>query len=119
MCEEELSNNTGVQARLEGLVGKSSGLIETLPKPIQRRIKYLHTLQGEYDQREEEYEKELDELDKKYEKIYGEGLDLDSVACFLWKLGRRIGGHLGGGQSALGKRECSMRGNCLDLAGDN
>lgn len=61
-----------VQARLEGLVGKSSGLIETLPKPIQRRIKYLQTLQGEYDEREEEYERELDELDKKYEKIYGE-----------------------------------------------
>lgn len=60
-----------LQARLDGLVGKPSGLIETLPKPIQRRIKYLQNLQGEYDDREEEYEKELDELDKKYEKIYG------------------------------------------------
>jgi hypothetical protein len=61
-----------LQARLDGLVGKPSGLIETLPKPIQRRIKYLQTLQGEYDEREQEYEKELDELDQKYEKIYGE-----------------------------------------------
>ena len=71
-----------MQARLEGLVGTSSGLIETLPKPIQRRIKYLQTLQEEYDEREEEYERELDALDKKYEKIYGEHLSW-LLAC-LW-----------------------------------
>ena len=60
-----------LQARLESLVGRPSGLIETLPKPIQRRIKYLSNLQEEYDTKEEEYQKELDELDRKYAALYG------------------------------------------------
>ena len=61
-----------LQARLDGLIGNSSGLIETLPRPVQKRIQYLRNLQEEYNDREKEYEKELDELDQKYEKIYGE-----------------------------------------------
>ena len=60
-----------LQARLDGLIGNSSGLIETLPRPVQKRIQYLRNLQEEYNDREKEYEKELDELDQKYEKIYG------------------------------------------------
>lgn len=52
-------------------MGRPSGLIETLPKPIQRRIKYLRDLQDEYDATEEEYQKELDELDRKYAALYG------------------------------------------------
>jgi hypothetical protein len=92
-----------LQARLDGLVGKPSGLIETLPKPIQRRIKYLQNLQGEYDDREEEYEKELDELDKKYEKIYGVHLHQErdcSQICFLsWPA------TIAGGQTTFGVAE--------------
>ena len=68
----ELSFSLILEARLDSLVGRPSGLIETLPKPVQKRIKYLKVLQEEFDEREEEYEKELDELDKKYAAIYGE-----------------------------------------------
>ena len=60
-----------LQARLDSLVGRPSRLIETLPKPVQKRIKYLKVLQAEFDEHEDEYYEELDELDKKYAAIYG------------------------------------------------
>lgn len=70
-----------LQARLDGLIGNSSGLIETLPRPVQKRIQYLRNLQEEYNDREREYEKELDELDQKYEKIYGETCSIALCRC--------------------------------------
>ncbi len=39
---------------------------------MQKRIQYLRNLQEDYNEKEKEYERELDELDQKYEKIYGE-----------------------------------------------
>lgn len=65
------ANMPMVQARLDSLVGRPSGLIETLPKPIQKRIQYLRTLQEEYDEKEDEFRKELRELEKKYDALYG------------------------------------------------
>jgi len=55
-----------LQKRLGNLIGKSSGYFETLPKPVQNRVKVLKTLQHQKDEIDTEYKKELAALEKKY-----------------------------------------------------
>jgi len=55
-----------LQRRLGSLVGRSSGYFETLPKPIQNRVKVLKTLQHKKDEFDAEYKKEFAALEKKY-----------------------------------------------------
>ena len=45
-----------LQAKLDSLVGKSSGYIETLPLKIQDRVNTLQEIQTEYDELEEKFQ---------------------------------------------------------------
>lgn len=58
----------GIQAQLGGLIGADSGYFDTLPKVVQRRVRALRNLDREYEKIEEEFEKELKELELKYHK---------------------------------------------------
>lgn len=68
-----LAGMTGVQAamysmvqnKLEGLVGKSSGYIETLPLPVRKRIEGLKGVHSDFAKIEKEYKREMMELDRK------------------------------------------------------
>lgn len=60
-----------MQARLNTMIGKSSGFVETLPKQVQARIQALRDLQEKHDDAETEYQKELKALQEKYNAIYG------------------------------------------------
>lgn len=70
-----------IQARLDTLVGRPSGFVDTLPRAVRARVRFLQALQSQYDDLEEEYKRELDELDRKYDALYGES----------WRKGRRGG----------------------------
>ena len=59
------------QAKLSGMVGKSSGYVETLPPHVRSRIEYLQTLQKQYDGLEGQYKAELEALRAKYRGLYG------------------------------------------------
>ncbi|KAG8983012.1 hypothetical protein FRB90_006364 [Tulasnella sp. 427] len=59
-----------VQNKLEGLVGKSSGYIETLPIPVRKRIEGLKGVHSQFSKVEAEYKRELMELDRKYLGLY-------------------------------------------------
>ena len=59
------------QARLNRMVGRSSGFIETLPRAVRGRIDYLRSLQEKHDDLEEEYNTELRALEAKYDALYG------------------------------------------------
>ena len=59
------------QARLNRMVGRPSGFIETLPQAVRGRIEYLRSLQEKHDDLEEEYNTELRALEAKYEALYG------------------------------------------------
>ena len=61
-----------VQAKLSGMVGTSSGYLESLPKPVRNRIAFLDMLQGQHDTIEENYQKEKAALEAKYRAMYGE-----------------------------------------------
>ncbi len=63
-----------VQAKLNTMIGKSSGFIESLPPLVQARIEFLRDLQQQHDDFEEQFLKERAELEAKYRKLYGEGL---------------------------------------------
>lgn len=58
------------QKRLGSLVGKSSGYLEGLPNVVQNRVKALKNLHTKRVAIESEFEKELAELEKKYEALY-------------------------------------------------
>jgi len=58
------------QRRLGSLVGKSSGYLESLPNVVQNRVKALKHLHTKRVAIETEFEKELAELEKKYEALY-------------------------------------------------
>lgn len=45
-----------LQEKLDSLVGRSSGYIESLPMKIRDRVQALQTLQGEYDELEEKFQ---------------------------------------------------------------
>jgi len=59
------------QKQLErSLVGKSSGYLEGLPKQVQERIKALKFLHSQRVKLEKDFNKELKELETKYETLY-------------------------------------------------
>ncbi|KAG8957630.1 hypothetical protein FRC03_009937 [Tulasnella sp. 419] len=59
-----------VQDRLNTLIGRSSGYIESLPKTVRLRVEGLKGVQTEYKKAQAEYAKELIELDRKYLALY-------------------------------------------------
>lgn len=59
-----------VQNKLEGLVGKSSGYIESLPLPVRKRIEGLKGVHSDFAKIEKEYKREMMELDRKYLGLY-------------------------------------------------
>lgn len=59
-----------LQAKLDSLVGRSSGYIETLPAKIRDRVNALNVIQGEYDELEEKFQEEKAALEAKYAKLY-------------------------------------------------
>lgn len=69
-----LSQNPAIvammQHKLNGLLGKSSGYIESLPKDVQRRITGLKGIQGEHSKLEAQLQEEVLELEKKYFKKF-------------------------------------------------
>ncbi|KII83897.1 hypothetical protein PLICRDRAFT_32622 [Plicaturopsis crispa FD-325 SS-3] len=55
-----------VQGRLAGLVGKSSGYIESLPVEVKRKVKALKGVQVKQNELQNQYKRECLELEKKY-----------------------------------------------------
>ncbi|KAF2106794.1 putative nucleosome assembly protein Nap1 [Lophiotrema nucula] len=75
--EEEISAAAGLfannpalinmmQAKLSGLVGRSSGYIESLPGSVRRRVAGLKGIQKEHSKLEAEFQEEVLQLEKKY-----------------------------------------------------
>lgn len=60
-----------MQAKLDQLIGSSSGFLESLPAKVQRRIQYLEQLQETHDELSESFEDELAELEEKYRLKFG------------------------------------------------
>ena len=52
------------------MIGKPSGYIETLPKPLRNRIAYLGELQDQHDDLEEKLHEEQVALHRKYEALW-------------------------------------------------
>lgn len=69
-----------IQGRLNTLVGKSSGYIESLPPAVQARIKALKDLQSEHKKLDKQMQNEITEIEKKYAKL-AEPL-YEKVGCF-------------------------------------
>ena len=59
------------QAKLDELIGSSSGFIESLPLKVRRRIQYLEQLQETHDELVEAFDEELAALEEKYRLQYG------------------------------------------------
>jgi nucleosome assembly protein 1-like 1 len=59
-----------IQGKLGTLIGRSSGYIESLPRPVQDRLTSLKSLQADYSQLELKFQEEILELEKKYLEIY-------------------------------------------------
>jgi nucleosome assembly protein 1-like 1 len=59
-----------LQAKLDGLVGLSSGYVEELHPKIRARLFSLQVLQTERDELFEKYSEERRQLEEKYEKLY-------------------------------------------------
>ncbi|KAG5981272.1 hypothetical protein E4U55_003111 [Claviceps digitariae] len=55
-----------IQGRLGSLIGRSSGYIESLPLSVRRRVAGLRAVQQEHSKIEDEFQKEVLELEKKY-----------------------------------------------------
>ncbi|EFY97617.1 nucleosome assembly protein [Metarhizium robertsii] len=55
-----------IQGRLGSLIGRSSGYIESLPPAVRRRVAGLRGVQHEHSKLEDEFQKEVLELEKKY-----------------------------------------------------
>ena len=70
-----------MQGHLEGMIGKPSGLIESLPKTLRNRLAYLGELQDQHDELAEKLHEEQVALQRKYEKLWGEFLNLQSCFC--------------------------------------
>ena len=54
------------------MIGKPSGLIESLPKTLRNRLAYLGDLQDQHDELAEKLHEEQVALQMKYEKLWGE-----------------------------------------------
>lgn len=59
-----------LQGKLDGMVGRNSGYIQTLPAPVKRRIKALKKLQLEATKIEAKFYEEIHQLECKYLKMY-------------------------------------------------
>ncbi|GJJ16323.1 hypothetical protein Clacol_010621 [Clathrus columnatus] len=59
-----------VQGKLSGLIGKSSGYIESLPVEVKRNIEALIGVQSDYIKLQKEHKKEVLELEKKYMALF-------------------------------------------------
>jgi nucleosome assembly protein 1-like 1 len=55
-----------MQNKLQGLVGKSSGYVESLPAPVRRRVAGLKGVQKEHSKLEAQFQEEVLELEKKF-----------------------------------------------------
>lgn len=55
-----------IQGKLNTLVGRSSGYIESLPAPVRRRIDGLKGVQKDHSKLEAEFQEEVLQLEKKY-----------------------------------------------------
>ncbi|KAK2598983.1 histone chaperone [Conoideocrella luteorostrata] len=55
-----------IQGRLGSLIGRSSGYIESLPPVVRRRVAGLRAVQQEHSKLEDDFQKEVLELEKKY-----------------------------------------------------
>ena len=55
-----------LQGKLDSLVGRSSGYIESLPRPVRQRVAGLNGIQKEHLKLQAEHQKEVIELEKKY-----------------------------------------------------
>ncbi|PNS15510.1 hypothetical protein CAC42_769 [Sphaceloma murrayae] len=55
-----------MQSKLSGLVGKSSGYVESLPGPIRKRVAGLKGIQKEHSKLEAEFQEEVLALEKKF-----------------------------------------------------
>jgi len=58
-----------VQGKLSGLIGKSSGYIESLPVEVKRNIEALKGVQVEFTKLQKEHKKELLELERKVRRL--------------------------------------------------
>ena len=56
--------------RLSSLVGKSSGYIESLPQEVRQRVTALKALQSDHNSIEQEFQREILELEKRYAQRY-------------------------------------------------
>lgn len=61
---------SALQGHLEGMIGKPSGLIESLPKTLRNRLAYLGDLQDQHDELAEKLHEEQVALQMKYEKLW-------------------------------------------------
>ncbi|GAA6018744.1 hypothetical protein JCM10207_005564 [Rhodosporidiobolus poonsookiae] len=59
-----------VQGRLSGLIGRSSGYVESLPPAVQYRLTALKGVQRDHSALEAEFQKDIFELEKKYAEKY-------------------------------------------------
>ncbi|KAK0626683.1 hypothetical protein B0T14DRAFT_113485 [Immersiella caudata] len=55
-----------IQGRLGGLIGRSSGYIESLPEEVKRRVAGLKGIQKDHSKLEAEFQEEVLQLEKKY-----------------------------------------------------
>jgi len=58
-----------LQQRLDKLIGVDSGYLDTLPQSVQKRIKALKKLQSDHDALEEQFRKEMEAIEKKYDGL--------------------------------------------------
>src|SRR5262249_36314071 len=59
-----------MQSKLSGLVGRSSGYVESLPAPVRKRVAGLKGIQKQHSELEAQFQKEVLELEKKYFKKF-------------------------------------------------
>ncbi|KXL50800.1 hypothetical protein M433DRAFT_151082 [Acidomyces richmondensis BFW] len=55
-----------MQNKLQGLVGRSSGYVESLPAPVRRRVDGLKGIQKEHSKLEAEFQEEVLQLEKRF-----------------------------------------------------
>jgi nucleosome assembly protein 1-like 1 len=69
-----LANNPALialmQTKLNGLIGRSSGYIESLPAEVRRRVAGLKGVQKDHSKLESQFQEEVLELEKKYFKKF-------------------------------------------------
>lgn len=74
MFANAIANNPAlmqaVQSKLSGLVGKSSGYIESLPEPVKKRVNCLKNIQVEYSNIEGKFYQDVHDLEMKYSELF-------------------------------------------------